>query len=113
MTAPVRLLRRLVLEDAETSPDGAGGFSVSWIPVGTLWADVTARASREDFVGGAVRPRVRYRILVRGAPVGAASRPRTDQRLREGARVFDILTVAEHDRSGRYLEIIAEEGVLP
>jgi head-tail adaptor len=50
---------------------------------------------------------------VRAAPVGAASRPRADQRLREGDRVLDILTVAEHDGSGRYLEIQAEEGVRP
>jgi head-tail adaptor len=109
----VRLLRRLVLESAERTPDGSGGYAVDWRPEGTLWADVTARASREDFVGGAVRPRTKYRILVRGAPVGAPSRPRPDQRLREGARVFDILAVAEHDRGGRYLEIVAEEGVLP
>jgi head-tail adaptor len=113
VTAPVRLLRRLVLESAEMAPDGAGGFSVAWRSVGTLWADVTARSGREDFIDGALRPRVRYRILVRGAPLGAASRPRTDQRLREGARVFDILTVTEHDPAGRYLEILAEEGVLP
>lgn len=109
----VRLLRRLVLENAETIPDGAGGFAVSWVPAGTLWADVTARTGREDFVGAAVRPRTKYRIIVHGAPVGAPSRPRPDQRLREGARVFDILTVAEHDQAGRYLEILAEEGVLP
>lgn len=113
MTAPVRLLRRLVLETPETVADGAGGFEVGWLPVGTLWADVTARTGREDVIGGAARPRTTYRILVRAAPVGAASRPRPDQRLREGARVFDILTVAEQDARGRYLEIVAEEGVLP
>ena len=33
-------------------------------------------------------------------------------RLREGGRVFSILTVAERDVGGRYLEIVAEEGVL-
>jgi SPP1 family predicted phage head-tail adaptor len=109
----VRLLRRLVLEARESTPDGAGGFAVAWVPQGTLWADVSVRSGREDFLAGQARPRVRYRILVRAAPVGAASRPRTDQRLREGDRVFDILTVAEHDASGRYLEILAEEGVRP
>lgn len=113
MSAPVRLLRRLVLEGPERAPDGAGGFTVTWTALGTLWADVTARVAREDLMGGATRPRVRYRIVVRGAPVGAASRPTPDQRLREGARVFDILTVAEHDGDARYLEILAEEGVLP
>ena len=112
MTAPVRLLRRLVLETAETVADGSGGFAVTWIPQGTLWADVTARAGHEEFAGAAVRPRVRYRIVVRGAPIGAPSRPRTDQRLREGARVFDILTVTEQDAHGRHLEILADEGVL-
>ena len=113
MTAPVRLLRRLVLESAETAPDGSGGFTVTWVPTGTIWADVTARAGREEFVGAVGRPRVTYRIIVRGAPVGAPSRPRPDQRLREGPRVFDILAIAEHDDHGRYLEVFAEEGVLP
>ena len=60
-----------------------------------------------------MRPRVACRILVRGAPAGSPSRPRADQRLREGARVFDILTVTEHDPAGRFLEIRAEEGRLP
>jgi SPP1 family predicted phage head-tail adaptor len=113
VTGGVRLLRRLVLEDRESEPDGAGGFAVAWVPVGTLWADVRPRGGREDFVAGQPRPRVKYRVLVRAAPAGAASRPRSDQRLREDGRVFNILTVTEHDTGGRYLEIIAEEGVLP
>jgi head-tail adaptor len=112
VSAAVRLLRRLVLEAPERAPDGAGGFALAWVPVGTVWADVTARASREELVAGVPRPRVRYRIVVRGAPEGAASRPRPEQRLREGGRVFSILTVAERDAGGRYLEILAEEGVL-
>lgn len=113
MSAPVRLLRRLVLEAPERTPDGAGGFVVTWVAVGSLWADVTARVGREELVGGVTRARVRYRIVVRGAPVGAVSRPLPTQRLREGARIFDILTVAERDGPGRHLEILAEEGVLP
>jgi head-tail adaptor len=112
VTAAVRLLRRLVLEAPERAPDGAGGFATTWVPVGTLWGDVTARTSREDLIAGAERPRVRFRIVVRGAPIGADRRPRPEQRLREGGRVFSILTVAERDANGRYLEILAEEGVL-
>lgn len=113
MTAAVRLLRRLTVESSERTADGSGGATVTWVPVGTLWADVTVRGDRkDDFVAGAQRPRVKYRIVVRGAPVGAPSRPRPDQRLREGSRVFSILTIAEADPEGRYLEIIAEEGVL-
>jgi head-tail adaptor len=107
----VRLTRRLVLEARERVADGAGGFASAWVARGTLWAEVTLRTGREDFVGAVARPRLRYRILVRGAPVGAPSRPQAEQRLREGERVFDILTVGEFDPAGRYLEITAEEGV--
>jgi head-tail adaptor len=107
------LTRKLVLEARETQPDGSGGHTVAWVPVGTLWADVAAHGGREDFLGGRPRARTRVRILVRGAPAGAASRPRPDQRFREGARIFNILGVAEHDPRGRYLEITAEEGIAP
>ncbi len=111
MTRPVRLSRRLTLETRESAPDGSGGHAVTWRPLGALWAEVEARGGREDFVAGRPGSRVRYRIVVRGAPVGAVSRPRADQRLREGVRVFDILAVAEADAEGRFLEILAEEGV--
>lgn len=109
----LRLSRRLILETRESAPDGSGGHAVSWRALGALWAKVSAKGGREEFVGAQATPRLRLHILVRGAPVGAPSRPRADQRFREGTRVFDILTVAEHDAEGRYLEILAEEGVLP
>jgi head-tail adaptor len=113
VTAELKLSRQLVLEAREVQSDGSGGFAVGWTALGTVWADVRARAGREDFLAGRAVPRTRYLILVRGAPVGALSRPRPEQRFREGARVFDILTVAEHDAGGRFLEIVAEESVGP
>lgn len=110
MIGASHLTRALVLEERRRSPDGSGGFSVKWIGIGTLWASVTARTGREAFVAGRPEARVTYRVLVRGAPVGARSRPRADQRFREGERVFDILSVSEADPRGCYLEVIAEEG---
>lgn len=107
------LARRLVLEEREQVPDGAGGFASYWRPLGALWAELTPRTGREDFVAAQARPRVQWRIVLRASPVGSASRPRPDQRLREGARIFAIQTVAEADAAGRYLEVLAEEGVMP
>lgn len=109
----VTLSRRLLLETRESTSDGAGGFAVSWRALGTVWADVQARSGREELHAGKPTSRVTSRIVVRAAPVGAASRPRPDQRFREGARIFNILAVAEYDPRGRYLAIDAEEGVLP
>lgn len=111
MTDKVRLNRLLTLEERVAEPDGAGGRTVTWRALGALWAEMTARSAREDFVAGRPLPRVSYRIRIRAAPVGAPSRPLPEQRLREGGRVFDILAVAEADPTGRYLEILAEEGV--
>lgn len=106
-----RLARRLTLEAREATPDGSGGRALTWRPLGEIWAEMTARGGREEVAGGAPRSVTSWRIMVRGAPVGAPSRPRPEQRLREGERVFDILAVAEADAAGRYLEILAEEGL--
>ncbi|KJS41681.1 MAG: tail protein, partial [Roseovarius sp. BRH_c41] len=52
-------------------------------------------------------------ITVRAAPQGAASRPEAGQRLRDGARIFAILSVTEADGAGRYLSLWAQEEVVP
>ena len=107
----VHLNRRLVLEAPERVADGAGGYSDGWITLGEVWAEVTARTGREKQGEAVPVSNVGYRITVRGAPMGASSRPQPDQRFREGARVFRILAVAEHDPDGRYLTCFAEEEV--
>lgn len=106
---PVALTRRLVLEQAEPVPDGMGGFSASWAVLGELWAEVLPGSGREVFAAGVTTSRQAWKITVRGAPHGAPSRPRPDQRLREGARAFRILSVAERDPQGRFLLCLAQE----
>lgn len=106
----VQLNRKLVLEAPQKVADGAGGFTVSWTALGSLWASIEARTGSET-LGGGVTPvsRMNYRIVVRAAPPGAASRPVPDQRFREGARVFVIKAVANRDPSARYLTCFAQE----
>lgn len=104
-----RLNRKLVLEMPARVPDGAGGFAESWIPLGTLWADVVARTGREAAGTAAPLSRVSYKIIVRAAPVSSQARPQSNQRFREGERLFRILAVAEDDADGRYLMCTAQE----
>ena len=111
MTA-IRLNRRLVLEEAERVPDGSGGFATLWQQKGVLWAAIAAGAGRERAGEFVTVSAVTYRIVVRAAPFGAPRRPKPDQRLREGARVFRIVAVAENDPDGRYLTCFAQEEVL-
>lgn len=106
----IHLSRQLVLEERINTADGKGGYSVGWSALGTLWADVDARSGREVLVGKRDHTRGRFRIIVRGVPVGAASRPKPDQRFREGEKTYAILAVATFDPHARYLECWAEEG---
>ncbi|MFT6673948.1 MAG: head-tail adaptor [Sulfitobacter sp.] len=111
MSLPV-LSHALVLEAPERVSDGAGGFAEGWIVLGTLWAEINARTGRETAQVGAPVSRVSHRIVVRGAAYGAADRPKPQQRLRDGTRVFVIQAVAERDRDGRYLTCFANEEVV-
>jgi head-tail adaptor len=103
------LNRRLVLEAAQRVPDGAGGFAEVWQVRGTLWAEVSAGTGRESAGELLTLSSVTYRIVVRGAPVGAPERPRPDQRFRDGARLFRILAVTERDPRGHHLTCFARE----
>ncbi|MBW6505578.1 MAG: head-tail adaptor protein [Rhodobacteraceae bacterium] len=111
MRAP-RLNRALVLEEAVRLADGAGGHTLDWVALGTLWAEVKPGAGREragEFVTLATVP---YRITVRAAAQGSPRRPRPEQRLRDGDRVFRIAAVSEADATGHYLTCFAHEEVV-
>lgn len=104
-----RLNRLLALETEVAADDGAGGYTQSWAVQGTLWAEVRPGTGREAAgveIPLALQP---FRIVVRGAPQGAPSRPVAGQRFRDGDRVFPILAVTEMDADGRYLLCAARE----
>lgn len=111
MKAPV-LGHALILEAPERVSDGAGGYVQGWMALGTIWAEIRARAGRETAQSGAHISRTGYRITVRGAPYGAPARPMPEQRFRDGDRVFNIQAVAERDGDGRYLVCYADEEVV-
>lgn len=110
MRTPV-LDRRLTLEDVSRVADGAGGFTETWLPLGELWARITPRSGNERGIEGATVSGQGYRITVRAAAHGAPSRPRPDQRFRDGVRIFRILSVADNDDGGRYLTCAVIEEV--
>lgn len=105
------LSRRLILEEAQRLPDGAGGYVTSWQMRGALWAALGLTSGQERAGANFPLSAVTYRITIRAAPPGAPSRPRPDMRLREGARIFRILAVAEADSRGRHLICFAREEV--
>ena len=111
MSVP-RLNRVLVLEEKVRASDGAGGFSETWQSLGIVWAELRAGTGREQGEDFATHSRVPYRITVRATPFGAPSRPKADQRFRDGTRLFSILAVTERGTDGRYLICNAVEEVV-
>ncbi|MCK0101660.1 head-tail adaptor protein [Pseudohalocynthiibacter sp. F2068] len=107
----VRLNRKLELQEALQIADGAGGFTKTWSSLGTLWAELEPGSGSESADQLLTLSSVPYRITVRGAPDGAPSRPKPDQRFIEGSRVFRILAVTERDLDGRYLICFTREEV--
>jgi head-tail adaptor len=104
------LNRRLVLEEAERSSDGAGGYSSVWKPRGVLWGELKAGSGRErGDLGLMTVSSTPYRITVRAAPPGSPRRPRPEQRFREGERIFEIISVADTDPEGKYITCFATE----
>lgn len=108
-----RLAERLTLEAPQRTPDGGGGWQVTWTPLGTFWAEVQPVSGRERVVGGRETSRITHRVRIPSAPVGSPRRPAADQRFRQGDRVFDIRAVAEADERHGYLVCWVEEGALP
>lgn len=103
------LKRSLVLEAPQDTATGTGGVSRAWVVLGRLWAEIAAGAGRDREGVEVMTAQVALRITVRGAPLGAPSRPQAGQRFRDGLRVFAVLAVAEADPAGRYLTCFARE----
>lgn len=101
---------RLVLEAPIATPDGGGGHTTAWGEIGVLWGRIIARSGAERGLTDRPSSRVSHRIEIPREP-GEARRPRADQRLRLGTRVFAIRAVTE-DVTGASLILWADEGAL-
>ena len=108
MSVP-RLTMPLVLERLEAVQDGAGGLHESWLPLGTLWAEVKPRTGRETTGETGQVSVAGFRVTVRAAAKGHSARPLPEQRFRNGTRVFRINSVTEADPEARFLTCICDE----
>lgn len=98
------LRHRLVIEAVQTTPDGGGGFSESWVEIATVWASIAAKSGGEalqaDRVTGTLRHdiSIRYRDDVQPA-----------MRFRKGQRVFHILGCENVGERQVMLKCLCEE----
>ena len=101
-----RLGRLMYLDSPVRQPDGAGGFTESWLELGAMWCEVLLRSGGEAVQGGAPVSAVTYKVTVRSALVGHSERPMA------GQRFFNISAVAERVGEGAFLTCFVDEEVV-
>jgi SPP1 family predicted phage head-tail adaptor len=84
--------------------DGAGGGSIPFADVATVWAEVHPLTGREQFLAGAFNPALTHRVTIRYRPGIKPS-----DRIVYGTRVLDIKSVADVEERHRQLEMLCEE----
>lgn len=107
MSVP-HLNRKMILEAPVRAPDGAGGYSEDWHPLGIIWGEVLPRGAGREVEASELK----LKITVRAAPQGAPSRPTSAMRFRDGDRLYLIDAVTEVTSAGRYLVCFAKEEVV-
>ena len=101
---PIGALRdRLTLEAPIRSDDGGGGAVVTWTTIANLWGAVRPITGDERLRADAVTGRVTHQVWIRHrADVTPA------MRIRDGARILDIVAVLDCGRRDR-LHCLCEE----
>ncbi len=104
-----RLRHQIVIEESVETADGQGGFTTGWQNFATVWAEVKAvrsAGSHEAVQDHQVQGVDRYRFTIR--PLAGVT---SKMRISYDSRLFNIRSVLDLDGTGRFLEILAEEGV--
>lgn len=103
------LHRPMTLKQRVSIPDDMGGQSQSWQDLGMHWCALISRGAGLRLLADVAQSVGNLRIILRAMPQDAPSRPVVGQRFVDGDRQFDIISVAETDDSGLYLECRVNE----
>lgn len=98
-----QLTHLMEIEAPVLSPDGGGGFSVAWDPVGAVYAALTDLGGQEMMQDAQIAASQPCRIVIH-----YRNDMDSKMRLREGATIFDIVSLRDPDGGKTWLEIIAQ-----
>lgn len=99
MTQAGDLNQQLDLERQDETSDGAGGVTLTYSSVATLWAQITALSARADIAAASLGAAVSHRIVIRAGIIVT-----TRHRFRDGVRIFRV--VGTRDSADRAFLIV-------
>lgn len=106
MTHIGELRERVTIQEATTVSDGAGGQTVTWADVYTVWAKVQPVRGREEDRLGRLATVETYLVIVRFA-VAVTSLSRLVWR----GKVLNVRSVSDRDMDREFLTCECEAGV--
>lgn len=101
---PGALDKRMILEDVDDTPDGAGGAVRVWETAEQFWAELRPVSMRGATADGSTEQRITHYLTYRAGPELTR-----DKRLRLGTRLFSIFSVRDVDDSGVLKQALIEE----
>lgn len=103
-----KLRHRIVVQNKTETPDGQGGFSVSWGTRTTIWAEIIPRLGNERVFAMRLDESISHVIMVRALAGASIS---VSDRINFGSRYFQIKSIIKKDEVSNIMFILAEEGV--
>lgn len=101
-----KLRHRVILQAPNETADGAGGWTLTWTDVATVWAAIEPLKGAERLKAQRLEASVTHKVTIRHRDGVTAK-----QRLKFGTRFFNIRAVINRGERDRFLELLAEEGV--
>lgn len=101
-----RLRHRVVLERATDGTDAYGDQVPTWAKIAEVWAGIEPLSGREYLSAAHLQADVSTRIVLRGVP-GVRLTPK--DRVRYGARLFDIKQIVDQDAENVEIQLLTLE----
>ncbi len=98
------LSQRAALQANTLTPDGAGGYSESWMTFAIVWTKIEPAAASDVFGPDRLESRARHRItLQRRSDLSAG------QRIIAGPRTFRVHGILDKGARARFVTLLCEE----
>jgi SPP1 family predicted phage head-tail adaptor len=101
-------LRKQVSIQSETkTPDNAGGYTLAWTTLATVWANITPISGKEVFAAGHLEGHATHKVTIRWRSDLVLT---PDMRLSYNSRTFNIRAVLNRGEENKQFLLYAEEG---
>ena len=101
---PGLLRHRVAVERPVETPDGAGGATIAWEPVATIWARLDPVRASEKTIAAHLAAVATHKVTIRRREDVTGG-----MRILFRGRRFRILAVFDPDERGRYAVALTEE----